>query len=238
LSESKQAIHRLTNLLQCEFFAVIKQFCGKPVKKYWLTGVLPVFLDWFSPLTAIESISFDLPYQSLCGLTQEDVNAIATRALPESERDSTLDSLKRWYNGYKFSPHRSENPTLYNPQQVFAYLRNTISGSAPLSYTDEANAVHTRRMLSLVREIGPVTIYDLASMLSTKARPNIFGGLSFIELIQGDEMRPSGVTWPLLYYLGIVTFCEESDYQAERRHSLRVPNGDMDHMVSPLERRA
>lgn len=230
---SKQAIRWLADLLKPEFFAVIKEFCGKSVKKYWLTGVLPAFRDGSSPLTATEVISFRPQYQSLCGFTQEDVNAIVTRALPESERASALDSLKRWYNGYMFSPHRPENPTLYNPQQVFVYLRNFMSGSVPLSYTDHANTVHTRRVLSIVGEIGPVTIYTLVSMLSTKASANILSEISFFELMQEHEMSTWDMTWSLLYYQGIVVFCEESDYQKERAHRLRVPNDAMDHAVSP-----
>jgi hypothetical protein len=233
LAESQQAISQLAELLKHEFFAVIKEVCGKSVKKYWLTGVLPAFRDGISPLTATEVISFDQEYQSLCGLTQEDVNAIVTRALPESERASTLDTLKRWYNGYMFSPHCAKNPTLYNPQQVFVHLRKTIFGSAPLNYTDEANAVHTAKVLSLVRETGPVTIYDLVSMLSTKASANIMSELSFIELMEEHERRSSNITWSLLYYIGVVTFCEGSEDQERGRHSLRVPNDSMDHLVSP-----
>jgi hypothetical protein len=152
LSENKQAIRWLETLLKAEFFALMKQSCGRSVAKYWLTGVLPAFRDGISPLTATRQISFDERYQSLCGLTQEDVDAIVTRALrnfPESDLASKLDSIKRWYNGYTFSPTSSgsENPTLYNPQLVFVHLTNTLSntlsGPAPPSYMDEANAVHT-----------------------------------------------------------------------------------------------
>jgi Predicted AAA-ATPase len=212
------------------------------VGKYWLTGVLPAFRDWFSPLTATQIISFDPQYQSLCGFAQEDVNAIVMRALPEGKRASTLDSLKRWYNGYMFShaEYGSENPTLYNPQQVFVYLRKTISGSAPPLY-DEANAVHTAKVLSLVGETGPVTIYDLVSMLSTKVNTSILTELSFLELMQEQEMWSSNVIWSLLYYLGVVTFCggyklsKEGNAQSVpwEPYSLHVPNDGMYQRVSP-----
>jgi Predicted AAA-ATPase len=231
--EDKQVLRQLADLLKSEFFAVIKEFCGKSVKKYWLTGVIPAFRDASSPLTATEVISFRLQYQSLCGFTQEDVNAMVTRALPESERASALDSLKRWYSGYMFTPHDSENSILYNPQQVFLYLRKCISGWAPLSCTDEANTVKTRKALSIVGEIGPVTTYDLASMLFTKASANILSELSFVELMQEHEMLSWDMAWSLLYYRGIVTFCGESDYQKEGAHSLCVPNDGVDYAVSP-----
>ena len=231
--ENKQVLRQLADLLKSEFFAVIKEFCGKSVGKYWLTGVIPAFRDGLSPLAATEVISFKPQYQSLCGFTQEDVNAIVTRALPESERATALDFLKRWYNGYMFSPHGPDNPTLYNPQHVFFYLQDFISGSMSLSCTDEADAVHTRKALSIVGEISPVMIYDLVGMLSTKASANILTELSFVELMQEYKVLSWDMAWSLLYYLGIVTFCEASDYQKWGAHSLRVPNDGMDHVVSP-----
>jgi hypothetical protein len=94
LSEKNEVIGCLEELIKSEFLGIIKESCGTSVAKYWLTGVLPAFRDGVSSLTATELISSDERYQSLCGLTQEDVNAIVTRALPEDRRPSTLDSLK------------------------------------------------------------------------------------------------------------------------------------------------
>ncbi|KAN0082333.1 putative AAA-ATPase domain containing protein [Elaphomyces granulatus] len=230
LSAGQETIRCLANLLKHGFFATIKIHCGLSVEKYWITGVLPAFRDGISPLTAMQIISFDPRYQSLCGFTQDDVNAIVMRALPEDKRASTLDYLKLWYNGYVFS-HGSKSPTMYNPQQVFTYLGHIISGLEPLTRTGEANAVHTGKILSLVGKTGAVTIYDLVSMLSTKvANANVVPEFSFLELMQAQEERSSSVTWSLLYYLGVVTYCEDSKFQ-EGSHTLRVPNYDMDETI-------
>jgi predicted AAA-ATPase len=201
LPASQEAIRWLADLLKHGFFATIKIHCGLSVEKYWITGVLPAFRDGISPLTATRIISSYPRYQSLCGFTQEDVNAVVMRALPEAMQASTLDYLKRWYNGYMFSctAYGSKSPTLYNPQQVFTYLEHIISGSEPPARTDEANAVHTGKILSLVSETGPVTIYDLVSMLSTKASAKVVPEFSFLELMQDQELRSSSVTWSLLY---------------------------------------
>jgi len=232
LLESKQVIKHLEHILKSEFFGVIKQFSGSAVEKYWLTGVLPAFRDGISPLTATQLISFDQRYQSLCGLTQEDVDAIVTRTLrdlPESDPARILDSLKRWYNGYRFglaSP-RSVDSTLYNPQLVFVHLRNVISAQPPLSYIGEANAIHTATVLSAVGETGPVTIHNLLDTLfCSKVEGKILKELSFAELTQDLKIRSSNVTWSLLYYLGVVTLHEHSGY-------LCVPNRSMVELVSP-----
>jgi hypothetical protein len=35
----------VAKLFKTHFLAIMKQVCGRVVKKYWLTGVLPVFCD-------------------------------------------------------------------------------------------------------------------------------------------------------------------------------------------------
>src|SRR5437764_1377897 len=42
LSDRKQEVGWLEDILKTEFFAVIKKSCGESVEKYWLTGVLSV----------------------------------------------------------------------------------------------------------------------------------------------------------------------------------------------------
>jgi hypothetical protein len=130
-SERRHEIQWVENILKPQFFGVIKRRCGESVGKYWVTGVLPAFRDGISPLTATRVISFDEKYQSLCGFTQKDVDAIVSRALhhfPEDERILALKSLKMWYNGYKFCSSGAEIPLLYNPQLVFVHLERWSHG--------------------------------------------------------------------------------------------------------------
>lgn len=238
LSESKDVIHGLAVTLKSEFFAVIKDFCGKSVAKYWLTGVLPAFRDGISALTATEVIGSQERYQSLCGLTQEDVDALVKRALgncPEEVRKSTLSNLKHWYDGYMFNStsSSSEKLALYNPQLVFVHLKNIISGSALQSFTEEANAIHTSTVLSVVGVDGLVTVHDLIDMLYSTAEAEILTELSFDELMRAQNERPKDVTWSLLYYLGIVTYHHNSSAVQTGRHTLWVPNRTMFHLVGP-----
>ena len=227
----------LEALLNSELFAVIQQSCGKSVAKYWVTGRLPAFRDGISPLTATRLISFQEQYQSLCGFTQEDVDAIVMRALrdfPENERISTLAFLKRWYNGYMFSPTSSgsENLLLYNPQVIFALLRKMVFGPTPLTCIDLAASMHTARVLSIIGETGLVTISDFIGMLYSKANAGILSEFSFAEFMWEQNKRPKDVIWSLLYYHGVVTFCEDSDCQGGTR-SLHVPNATLARLVSP-----
>ena|ERR1700722_2343548 len=141
---------------------------------------------------------------------------------------------KRWYNGYKFSPtlSGSEDRLVYNPQLVFVHLRKVVSSSAPLSFADEANAVHTATVLSIVSETGPVAISDLIGMLFSKTEARILHELSFREVMREQETRSKNVTLSLLYYLGIVTFHKDSSSE-EGVYNLCASNSTMVHLVSP-----
>jgi Predicted AAA-ATPase len=194
--------------------------------------VLPAFRNAISPLAATRLISLHERYQSLCGLTEEDVEALVTRTLrdyPKSDPAGTLNSIRYWYGGFMFSSN-SENPALYNPQQVFIHLQDTISDPMG-SHIDTPNSVHTSKVLSLVGKIGPVTIHSLVDMLSSKANAHILSEFSFDDLMQEQEIRPKNVTWSLLYYLGIVTFHKDSGCQVGT-DSLCAPNCDMARLVS------
>jgi len=119
----------LSQLLNTEFFAVIKKALGGPVVKYWLTGVLPAYRNAISPLLATTIISRDLEYNGLCGLVDEEVSAVAKEYLrhshSEEEVSMVIGELKRLYSGYNFTSinHKSTSSTLYNPLQVFAHLQ-------------------------------------------------------------------------------------------------------------------
>jgi hypothetical protein len=87
-------------------------------------------------------------------------------------------------------------------------------------------------VLSLVGENGPVTVHHLIDMLHLKVNAHILTELSFTEFMQAQKEWSKDVTWSLLYYLGIVTFCEDSGC-AGGTHSLCAPNCTMVHLVSP-----
>ena len=204
------------------------------VAKYQLIRVLLAFCNRISPLTAIQVISFSERYYSLYGLIQEDVNVIVKQALLESKRASTLNRFKCQYNSYIFSPtsSSSEIPTLYNLQLVFVYLQNVISNQAPPSYINKANAMQTATVLLVVGKTGSVTISNLIDMLYLKANASILNKLSFLELIQEQEMWLKAVTQSLLYYLEIVTYFKDSCCLVGK-HILYVSNTTIVYQVSP-----
>jgi hypothetical protein len=127
---NRDRFYRVAEFFKTQFFAILKQATtANTILKYWITGVLPVFRDGISPLTATVILSSDPEYHGLCGLTDSEVRTVAEAYLspvlePQAVEDA-IQTLRNWYNGYLFSRAKSKAPlnTLYNPQLVFTHLR-------------------------------------------------------------------------------------------------------------------
>jgi hypothetical protein len=84
-----------------------------------LTGVTKFAqVSVFSDLNNLKDISLDPRYNDLCGITQEELERDFAAEIQQvvqdknTEAQTYLDELKRYYNGYRFS----KNPlTVYNP---------------------------------------------------------------------------------------------------------------------------
>jgi hypothetical protein len=208
----------------------MKRVTGVVVRKYWLTGVLPAFRDGISPLSATTVISMLPQYHGLCGLTKEEVEAIAKKYLASTHTlnhiKSTVALMKSWYDGYVFCPpghDKSLSPSrLFNPQLVFTHLRAVSLKSAWLNPRKEANATHSAIVLSAITGQG-ITSFDLATSLSGNIDVSImteFGPRELKRLGQDHNL-----TWSLLYYLGVITHNDDNP-------SMCLPNASMRFLVS------
>ena|ERR1700722_870049 len=216
----------MAEFFKTKFFSVIKEGCsGGVVAKYWLTGVLPVFRDGISPLTATTVVSRWPEYSGLCGLTEQEVQAIATKYLDPTHSDihiaQVIQQVKLWFNGYRFCPG-SSTPLLYSPQQVFTYLRAARLGR-PHEHPDaDANVTHTANVLKAISIHGDVSVNDLFPLLSGGFQARIATELGAAEVRQLS--KSASVTWGLLYYFGVVT-------HGEKTGTLEAPNTTMKSFV-------
>jgi hypothetical protein len=227
--EYKNRFEQVVDLFKTQFFAVMKQMMGVVVRKYWLTGVLPAFRDGISPLTATSVISTLPQYHGLCGLTMEEVGAIATKYLASTHTSiqikGALALMKSWYNGYLFSPPgHLELSRLFNPQLVFTHLRAVSLRSAWLNPRTEANAAHSAFVLSVITGRG-IKPPDLIPVLTGNLEVTIMNEFGLRELRGLDEDH--NLTWSLLYYLGVITHNDDSP-------SMCLPNASMRFLVSTV----
>jgi Predicted AAA-ATPase len=177
--------------------------------KYWLTGVLPAFRDGISPLTAVNIISDKPKYHGLCGLTEVEVEAITKAYLgPESTAEDiskALHTLRRWYNGYRFSPPLSEGlNSLYNPQLVFTHLRHLQDDKKDkhgFEPKDEIEAIHTA---TVIPNDGNLSFKNtFLRVASGSLSPEVRHQISAREFHQRDS-NP-WLTQTLLYFFGVFT---------------------------------
>jgi hypothetical protein len=196
----------IKDLFYAHFFSIMKGAMGRPVYKYWITGVLPAFRDSLSPLSTAIIISSLPQYHALCGFTVEEVETIASAYLRPRDNDNGLEGLmcqmKKWYNGYMFCPQSSTIPRLFNPQLVFTHLR---AMSPDANYVDpgtEPNSSPSSVVLNILTQSG-MTDENLYSLLSGALSVTISHdfGHQEIERLGQDP----GITWSLLYYVGLIT---------------------------------
>jgi hypothetical protein len=155
----------VAEFFKTQFFAVMKQATSTVIHKYWVTGVLPVFREAASPLAAITIIPNAPGYNGLCGFTDAEVRAIAQSylsAYQPRELETALNTMKKWYSGYKFfrGKAEAEAESLQNPELIFNHLRDLASKELQVAPLEEIGALHMSRVLAALPDIGEVPFLD------------------------------------------------------------------------------
>jgi hypothetical protein len=221
VEDSRSLFEKVGTYLETNFFTVMKQAAARGVvQKYWLTGVLPVFRNGISPLSAVFPISSLPQYHGLCGLTDDEVRSIAEAYLGNSPQfEAHLAEIKRWFNGYSFCKPTDTTVTLYNPHQVFAHLQYFHSSSHH-TIGDEISATHSSKVLDSIRKTNPTPDF-FVDALYNKLPDDTMPDVTAADLELGKK---NNLTLTLLYYFGVLTFHSTG--------KLGTPNATMRRFVS------
>ena len=192
----------------------------------------------FSDLNQLEDISNSSAYAGLLGYTQEELTTCFPAHIEAfckktgQNEDELINTLRRQYNGYRFSP----NPLLvYNPFSILRSLKNQEFGSywfdsgTPTYLTDlfaasplnpeqlEAVKVPERLantfdienldMAALLFQSGYLTIHDVHDRALTLGYPNEEVKGAFLELLYGSLTNRQAVS-------GLVTAFDLADHLA------------------------
>ncbi len=201
------------------FYATLKAFTSTTtLARMFITGVSPIMLDDLSSgFNIITHVSQRDTLNTLTGFTQAEVEqAVDTllRDKPELKNDprigdraALLQTLERYYDGYRFSLHASER--VYNSTLVLYFLRElVVTGRYP------------RQMLDLNVRTDYGRIYRIAMLASAKESDT----REFLEEILTHEsilsplveqfglLSMSGHTQlvSLFYYMGMLTFAADA----------------------------
>lgn len=115
------------------FYTVLKD--ADPYLQFvFITGVTKFAqMGIFSTLNQLNDISFDLEYNTLCGMTRTEIEATfepELKALAEQSEttyDEAVEQLTRQYDGYRFTPEKGFTP-MFNPFSVLSALAKSRFG--------------------------------------------------------------------------------------------------------------
>ncbi|HRI70817.1 MAG TPA: AAA family ATPase [Polyangium sp.] len=213
------------------FYAALKAFTlSSTIARTFITGVSPIMLDDLSSgFNIITHISMRSVFNGMAGFTQADVERAVDTMLSEkqdaakdpriADRKVLLDTLKNYYDGYRFAPNAREN--MYNSTLVLYFLAEL-----------DAEQRFPRNMLDLNVRTDYNRLYGLVTAASGKelGTRELLENVLLHGCIETPVVERFGTALPLgqaqiaslFYYMGMLTFASEA---AERVTShLVVPN--------------
>ena len=101
------------------FYSIIKA-ADEHLRFVMLTGVSKFTkVSIFSGLNNFNDISLNPNYGSICGYTEEELEAVFSQHLQGADRDQ----LRHWYNGYNFLGKKR----VYNPYDILNFIKDSQS---------------------------------------------------------------------------------------------------------------
>ena len=179
------------------------------IGRVFITGVSPVVMsDMTSGYNVATNIYLDVEFNTLCGITSTElaglVNGIATGCQQGETATTTLETLRAFYNGYRFCTDITQE-RVYNPTLCFYYLRHwQRTCHAPDEILDANLAMDAGKIAYIANlpngEAIIRQIMDEDNPLLLTSLENRFGIESLRELQSSERFMVS-----LLYYFGVLT---------------------------------
>lgn len=188
-----------------EFYSVFKDNT-EYIRLLFITGITRFGkINIFSGLNNLIDISLETQYESICGITEEEIKKyfipgveyLAQRE--NSDIEKALFRLKQYYDGYHFSEDTTD---IYNPWSLMNCL---AAGRFKSEWFSSGSSTY---LLKIIRKKN----YDLSNLIGSKATEEQLKGVS------SDMMDPT----PLLYQSGYLTI-KNYDRQTEL-YEIGLPN--------------
>ncbi len=178
------------------FYEVLKD-SDEYLRFVFLTGVSRFSkVSIFSGLNNIEDISLNPKYGNICGYTQKDIETTIKPLL----KDTDLEKLKIWYNGYNFL-----KDNVYNPYDILLFISNEFKYS---SYWFE-----TGNPSFLIKLIQSKNYY----------LPNLENVVLGEQMLSSFDVENIDIE-TLLYQTGYLTIKEVLQFGGKTNYILKVPN--------------
>ncbi len=194
---------------------------GQGIERVFVTGVSPVALnDLTSGFNNVKDVSHRPELASLCGFREGEIRraigAIAEERRLEAPLEELLDTMRTWYNGYRFSDEAEE--LVYNPTNVLYFLEHLADFGRPPKALQDQNLRADRGKLAFLARTGAGSgvIEQLTEGDGTVRIVELEQSFSLQDLTRIGKDR--GAVASFLYYMGLLTRARD---QPPR---LRIPN--------------
>ncbi|MEI6416072.1 MAG: AAA family ATPase, partial [Pseudomonadota bacterium] len=210
-------------LLKTVFKAVKAAAGGMGLDRVFITGVSPVVMsDMTSGYNVAKNIYLAPEFNALCGFTEGEIADVLQCMWAENVSwsiDGAMDTMRTFYNGYRFSEEVSES--VYNPTLSLYFLDELgRRGHYPRQMLDD-NLAMDRNKLEYISRLphGEAVLIlalssDTALMIPQLARR--FGVQDMLNPVKDQAFMVS-----LLYYFGVVTLVGQGEFG---KLVLKIPN--------------
>ena len=205
------------------FFNVLKGATGTGgLARMFITGVSPVTMDDVtSGFNIGTNVSLDARFNGLFGFSEREVMALLSyyrdAGLLSLDVDYCLDTMRAWYDGYRFSGRADER--VFNPDMVFYFLEQAIrTGFLPDPLVDDNIRIDygkLRHLMLVGRQLN-----GNFSLLQRIVEDGAVSG-HVVSAFPLERLLDRENFISLLFYFGLLTF---DSLQQEGRLLLRVPN--------------
>jgi len=206
------------------FKAVKGAAAGMGLERVFITGVSPIAMSDITSAYNVASNIYLLPdFNQLCGFSENEIADALNRIAIESQRpmdiSSILQSMRTFYNGYRFC--EEDATPMFNPTMALHFLQYFQRyGKPPKNMLDEnlsmdRNKIHFIAKLHYGSEVVG-RVLDESQTVTVSQISERFGVRTMVQDEQDQESLFS-----LLYYLGALTL---TDTHHPGRVGMRIPN--------------
>ncbi len=214
-----------------ELFKAVKNATeGLGLERVFVTGVSPVALnDLTSGFNTATDVSLSPELAALCGFREREIRDLLKDVAQERNLTSgavgdALDTMRTWYNGYRFTNFPARylpadfEEGVYNPINVLYFLRHLYNYRAPPETLQDENLRTDQAKLAFLARAaaGAGIVEQLAEGTGEIEIPRLVSKFSLEDLTARLTEEPDAVA-SFLYFMGLLTLTDV-------RGRLRIPN--------------
>ncbi len=202
------------------FYEALKKGTETVVDRIFITGVMPILLDSLtSGFNISMNLSTDVRFNEMLGFTDEEITPILEALFPTTVEE-TRDTLRRYYDGYRFSPLAEQ--TVYNSDMILYYGLRYDPQRRYIESMLDINVVSDYRKIRAILSIGEQTLEEAVLTQIVRDKAVAVRGIQqlFVLTWETEFLFTKAALVSLLFYMGYLTISERQGLNI----TLKMPN--------------